>query len=177
MKSNVIAVLALAVALGSLALQVKGGSVEKRIAFVDSGRLMTGFKEAHKVNGEIKADDDKWKVNLKVMEDSLKSFMDSMTVKYDAADAKGKRAFQDELAARNQQINNYTAAQGRKMEESAHKRMAGIYEKINAYMKEYGKRKGYYLVFGTNNGNIIYGEGTPVDITDAVIEGLNKRYE
>lgn len=177
MKSNVIAIAALVVALAALVMQIQKGSVEKRIAFVDSGRLMTGFKEAHKVNNDIKADDDKWRANLKIMEDSLKSFMDSMTVKYDAADAKGKRAFQDELSARNQQINNYTAAQGRKMEESAHKRMEAVYGKINAYMKEYGKRKGYYVVFGTNNGNIIYGEGTPLDITDAVIEGLNKRYE
>src|SRR5256885_13943940 len=129
MKPNVFAILALAVAVAALVMQFQKGGIEKRIAFVDSGRLMTGFKEAHKVNNEIKVDDDKWKVNLKVMEDSLKSFMDSMTVKYDAADAKGKRAFQDELATRNQQINNYTAAQGRKMQESAQKRMSGIYEK------------------------------------------------
>lgn len=177
MKSIVIAVLALAVALAALVLQFQKGGVEKRIAFVDTGRLLTGFKEAHKLDKEIKADDDKWKVNLKVMEDSLKSFMDSMTVKYDAADAKGKRALQDELAFRNQQINNYTAAQGKKMEESAHQRMTGIYDKVNSFMKEYGKAKGYYIVFGTNNGNILYGEGTPVDITDEIIKGLNKRYE
>lgn len=177
MKSNVLAILALAVAVAALILPFKRGEVEKRIAFVDTGRLLTGFHEAIKLDKEIKADDDKWKANLKIMEDSLKSFMDSMTVKYDAADAKGKRAMQDELATRNQQINNYTAAQSKKLEQSAHQRMSGIYEKVNAFMKEYGKAKGYYIVFGTNNGNIIYGDGTPLDITDAVIQGLNKRYE
>jgi outer membrane protein len=177
MKGNFLAAIALAVALAALGVSLKSGDVERRIAFVDTGRLMTGFTEAHKVNKEIKADDEKWRANLKVMEDSLQSFMDTMTVRFDAADVKTKRALQDELASRNQQINNYTAAQGRKMEEAAGKRMATVYEKINSFMKEYGKTKGYYLVFGTSNGNIIYGEASPVDITDAVIKGLNQRYE
>jgi outer membrane protein len=176
MKANILAGLALVVAVVALVLGMKGG-VEKRLAFVDTNRLMTAFSEAHKANNEIKGEDEKWKVNLKVMEDSLKSFMDTMTVKYDRQDVKGKRALQDELAMRNQQINNFTAAQGKKMQEAAQKKLGAVYEKINAYMKEYGKAKGYYLIFGTNNGNIIYGEATPVDITDEVIKGLNKRYE
>jgi outer membrane protein len=178
MKSNILAGLALIVALGALALSyTKSGNLEKRLAFVDTNRMMTGFSEAHKANNEIKAEDLKWKANLKIMDDSLKSFMDSMTVKFDKADLKEKRALQEELGMRNQQINNYTAAQGKKMEDAAQKRLASVYEKINSYMKEYGKTKGYYVVFGTVSGSILYGEGTPLDITDEVIKGLNKRYE
>ena len=177
MKSNIFSLIALAVALAALALGFKKGGVEQRLAFVDTNRLMTSFSEAHKANAEIKVEDEKWKANLKVMEDSLKSYMDSMTVKYDRSDMKKKRELQDELAMRNQQINNYTAAQGKRLQEAAQKKLGTVYEKINAFMKEYGKSKGYYIVFGTTNGNIIYGESTPVDITDAVIQGINKRYE
>lgn len=177
MKSNGLAVLALIAALAALALPYFKGSADSRIAFVDTNRLMTAFTEAHKANQEIKVEDEKWKGNVKVMEDSLKSFMDSMTVRYDEAKPAEKKALQDELSFRNQQINNYTAAQTRKMEDVAHKRLAGVYEKINSFMKEYGKSKGYYVVFGTSSGSILYGEGTPLDITNDVIKGLNKRYE
>lgn len=177
MKSNILAGLALIVALASTGLHFYPAAGNKQIAFVDTNRLMTAFTEAHEANKEIKAEDEKWKANLKIMEDSLKSFMDSMTVKYDGANAVGKRALQDELALRNQQINNYTAAQGRKMEEAAQKRLAAVYGKINAYMKEYGKAKGYHVIFGTASGSILYGEGTPMDITDDVVRGLNQRYE
>jgi outer membrane protein len=177
MKSNILAGLALIAAAAALALPFLRGGVERQIAFVDTNRLMTAFTEAHKANQEIKAEDEKWKANLRIMEDSLKSFMDTMTVKYDAASMAEKRALQDELSMRNQQINNYTAAQGRKMEEAAQKRLAGVYEKINNYMKEYGKAKGYHVILGTASGSILYGEGTPMDITDDVIKGLNKRYE
>jgi outer membrane protein len=178
MKTNFLAGLALLVAVAALVLAfTKGGSLENRIAFVDTNRMMTGFSEAHKANNEIKLQDEKWKVNLKILDDSLKSFMDSMTVRFDHADLKEKRSLQDELAMRNQQINNYTAAQTKKMEEAAQKRLASVYEKVNAYMKEYGKSKGYYVVFGTASGSILYGEGSPLDITDEVLKGLNKRYE
>lgn len=178
MKTNFLAGLALLVAAAALVLAFnKSGSLEKRMAFVDTNRMMTGFSEAHKANNDIKLQDEKWKVNLKILDDSLKSFMDSMTVKFDQSDAKQKRVMQDELAMRNQQINNYTAAQTKKMQEAAQKRLASVYEKINAYMKEYGKSKGYYVVFGTASGSILYGEGSPLDITDEVLKGLNKRYE
>lgn len=177
MKSNLLAALALVAGLAALGMQLLKGGAEKRIAFVDTNRLMTGFSEAHKANKDIKVEDDKWRGNVKVMEDSLKSFMDSMTVRYDAASVADKKTMQDELSMRNQQINNYTAAQTRKMEEVAQKRLAAVYEKINAYMREYGNSKGYHVILGTSGGSILYGEGTPMDITDEVIKGLNKRYE
>lgn len=177
MKSNLLSALALVVALAALGLPFIKGGAEKRIAFVDTNRLMTAFTEAHKANKEIKAEDEKWRANLKIMEDSLKSFMDTMTVRYDKAGMAEKRALQDELSMRNQQINNYTAVQSKKMEEAAQKRLATVYEKINTYMKEYGKAKGFYVILGTASGSILYGEGTPMDMTDEVIKGLNKRYE
>ena len=177
MKSFLVAALALAIALAALAMHFTLGGLERRVAFVDTNRLMTAFKVAHAANQDIKTEDEKWKANLRIMEDSLKSFMDSMTVKYDAAAMAQKRALQDELAMRNQQINNYSAAQGRKMEEAAQKRLATVYEKINAFMKEYGKAKGYHVILGTASGSILYGEGTPMDITDDVIKGMNSRYE
>lgn len=177
MKSNLISALALVAALAALGMPFIKGGADNRLAFVDTNRLMTAFTEAHKANNEIKVEDEKWRGNLKVMEDSLKSFMDTMTVRYDRAGVAEKRALQDELSMRNQQINNYTAAQAKKMEQAAQKRLATVYEKINSYMKEYGKTKGFHVIFGTASGSILYGEGTPMDITDEVIQGLNKRYE
>ncbi len=176
MKNSLFSVLAMALAALALVFSYQAKSKVK-IAFVDTNRLMTAFKEANKANGEIKAEDDKWKANLKVMNDSLKSFMDSMTVKFDESPLSKRKELQDELAMRNQQINNYTAFQNRKLQEEAGKKLAVVFEKINAYMKEYGKREGYQIVFGTSNGSILYGEGSTLDITNDVIRELNKRYE
>lgn len=49
-------------------------------------------------------------------------------------------------------------------------------DKINVYIQDYGKAKGYKLVLGsTDNGSILYGQEGD-DITKLILEGLNKKY-
>jgi Skp family chaperone for outer membrane proteins len=175
-----IALLSLVLALVALGLILKTDLAKgraKKIAFVDTQRLLTGFKEAHKVNKEIEAEDGKWRKDLKTMEDSLKAHMDNMSANYDHADVKKKKEMQDELSVRNQQTNNFERVNVKRMQDLTNKKMAAVYEKINSLMKEYGKAKDYDIVFGTVNGSILYGEGTSADITDEFVELLNKRFE
>lgn len=140
-RPDPLAILALVLAAAALALffwkSGLGGGARK-IGFVDTQRLMTGFKEAHKVNKELEAQDGKWKADLKAMDDSLKAFMDTMTVKFDAADMKTKKQMQDELAMRNQQVNNYQRYHTKKMQDLTQQKIQDVYAKINAFMKEYG---------------------------------------
>src|SRR6185369_7675715 len=93
-KPDPMALVALLLAAVALVLIWKSGMAQaggaRKIAFVDTQRLMTTFKEANKVNKELEAADGKWKADLKSMEDSLKAYMDTMTVKFDAADMKTK---------------------------------------------------------------------------------------
>jgi outer membrane protein len=179
-RPDPIALIALIIAIAALALAWKpwaGQGGARKVAFVDTQRLMTGFKEAHKVNKELEAEDAKWKADLKAMEDSLKAFMDSMTVKFDAADVKTKKQMQDELAMRNQQVNNFQRYHVKRMQDLTQQRMKDVYAKINAFMKEYGTANKYDILFGTANGSILYGEKTAADVTDAVIQALAKRYD
>ena len=181
-KSGVIGKMALVLAAISLALTVwtwkvgpAGGS--RKQAFVDTQRLMLGFKAANVVNKELEAEDLKWKNDLNSMQDSLKKFMDSMTVNFDKSDVKTKRAMQDELAMKNQQINNFQHYHVKKMQEMTSQKMEAVYAKINAFMKEYGAAHRYEIIFGTSQGNILYGENTAADITNDVIKGISKKYE
>jgi outer membrane protein len=176
-KNNTLSLLALTVALAVGAYTFANLKPTRKIAFVDSQRLMTGFKESHKVDKELRDEDAKWRTDLKAMEDGIKAFMDSMSANYDKADAKIKKQMQDELSLRNQQANNFERANVRKMQEANQAKMAKVFEKINAFMKEYGVAHHYEIVFGTVNGSILYGEGSPADVTTEVIEQLNARYE
>jgi Skp family chaperone for outer membrane proteins len=78
---------------------------------------------------------------------------------------------------RNQQINNFQRYHTKRMQDLTQEKMQGVYAKINAFMKEYGTAEGYEIIFGTANGSILYGEKTPADITDKVIQALSKKYE
>lgn len=153
-------------------------SSEMKIGFVNSERVITGFKPAYEVEKGLLEKDSQFKAKLKVLEDSTKAFMDSMSVRYDNANQSMKKQIQDELSARNQQINNLNRAHMRAMEEERTAKMQGVYNKINSFLKEFGKGKGYSILFGTvQGGNILYGEGTSADVTEMVINGLNDRYK
>jgi Skp family chaperone for outer membrane proteins len=71
-----------------------------RIAYVNTGKLMVGFSEANKVEREIKAEDDKWQAQLKILQDSLQAQIDRMSKEYDRAPVAKKKELQDMLSAR-----------------------------------------------------------------------------
>lgn len=51
-----------------------------------------------------------------------------------------------------------------------------VIEEVNSFIKEYGKQNGYSYVFGNlGNGNIMYATDDN-NITEEVIENLNKQY-
>lgn len=179
-RPDPLAILALVLAAAALALffwKVGMGGQSRKVGFVDTQRLLVGFNDANKVNKELESEDTKWKASLKAMEDSLKAHMDSMSVKFDAADAKSRRVMQDELSARNQQVNNFQRFHTQRMQQLTQEKMKAVYAKIDVFMKEFGASKGYDIIFGTVSGSILYGEGTPADITNQVLEQLSKRYE
>ena len=47
------------------------GSKSAKIAYIDTGKLLVGFSEADNVERAVKVEDDKWQVELKILQDSL----------------------------------------------------------------------------------------------------------
>ena len=81
------------------------------------------------------------------------------------------------LGNKQQQINNYQQAIQKQIQEEDKKASQTIINDINDYVKEYGKKHRYQIIFGASgSGNIMYAdEGT--DLTQDVLKGLNKEYE
>jgi len=52
-----------------------------------------------------------------------------------------------------------------------------IWKQINAYVNDYGKENDYEMIFGANgSGSLMYAREA-VNVTDEVLEYINKRYE
>ncbi|NJN25203.1 MAG: hypothetical protein HC819_04100 [Cyclobacteriaceae bacterium] len=48
---------------------------------------------------------------------------------------------------------------------------------VNAFLKEYGEDHGYKIIFGaTEAGNIVYAEEA-IDLTEEVLDLMNKKYK
>ena len=56
-----------------------------RLAYVETGRLMVGFKDAAQIDKEIVAENEKWQAQAKILRDSVQVQVDRMTREYDKA--------------------------------------------------------------------------------------------
>lgn len=80
-------------------------------------------------------------------------------------------------AVKEQQLLRYRDAIQQQAQQENQRITQTVLAEINAYIKQYGKDKGYTFILGaTENGNIVYAaDGT--DITEDVLKGLNAQYD
>jgi Skp family chaperone for outer membrane proteins len=139
---------------------------------------MVGFSEANKVERELKAEDEKWQEQLKVLQDSVQATVDLMSKEFDGAQPTRKKELQDNLSAWNQRVNNFKHANMQRMEKLRNEKMQSVADKVNVYLDEHGKKHNYSIIFGTvAGGSILYGDKEKYDITQKIINGLNERYK
>ena len=84
---------------------------------------------------------------------------------------------QELLNNKQQQISSYQQAIQKQIQEEDKKATQTVINDINDYVKEYGKKKGYKIIFGASgSGNIMYAD-EGIDLTEKILEGLNNEFE
>ncbi len=145
--------------------------------YVDVNKLMEGYSRT-KVEREAF---NKKAATLKANVDSLISGWQKELQSYEKERAsmtkKELELKQQLLSNKQQQVNNYQQAIQKQIQEEDQKATKTVVNDINAYIKEYGKEKGYRIIFGASGGgNVMYADKA-ADLTDDVLEGLNQQYK
>lgn len=82
---------------------------------------------------------------------------------------------QELLSNKQQQINNYQQAVQTQIQEEDQNATQTVLNDINDYVKEYGKKNNYKIIFGaTGGGSIMYAEKS-TDLTEDILMGLNNQ--
>lgn len=146
------------------------------IVYVDAIKLVngyTGMKEARKAY-EAKAT--VWKSNLDSLKVELEGKIKDYQSKQASLSAKEKQLTEELLKTKEEQLINYQQAIAEKVQKEDQELSAQVLAKVNDYIKRYGESKGYEIIMAaTQYGNIVYSDKGK-DITDRVLEGLNKEY-
>jgi outer membrane protein len=160
------------VAVGG-AKQVPAGSF--KIAYFETDSIQNHFDYYKEIVAELDA---KNQANSKVLGE-LKGVFAS---KYQELQKVAQTLTQAELAARQQELTNIeNAFRGKEkmmsdeMQDLQFRKMQDVKKKIEDYLKEYNKDKGYAFVF-SNSENLMYFRDSSYDITKDVVNGLNKLY-
>lgn len=147
------------------------------LVYVDVNKLLDGYKRTKVVRAEFEK---KAKV-LKSNVDSLVTDWQKELKLYEKERSKfSKKELelkQQLLSNKQQQINNYQQAIQKQIQSEDKKATQTVVNDINDYVKEYGKKKGYKIIFGASGGgNIMYADKS-ADLTEVVLEGLNSEFE
>lgn len=86
-------------------------------------------------------------------------------------------AFKREYEQQLQYLENQRRKTEQDVQQEAMVMRDDIFSKINEYLEDYSKVKGYTYIFSySRNANVFLYQDTTYDITDEVIKGLNERF-
>ena len=147
-----------------------------KLAYVDVNKLLQHYDRTKVDREAFEKKTSVMKANVDSLmtdwQDELKSYE-----KERASMTKKELTLKQELLQhKQQQINNYQRAVQEQIEEEDQKMTQTVVNDINDFVKAYGRKEDHLIIFGAQgNGNIMYAhEG--VDLTDEILEGLNKQY-
>jgi outer membrane protein len=156
-----------------IALSIVIFTRSERMAYIDTSKLMDGSKEIQALKKQNQLESQKLKAN----EDTLMTEFQSELKKYEkdlaGMSSKEKQLTTQLLETKRNQIIQYQQATQQKVQQDDQQKTQAILTNINKYIAEYGKDKGYKIIFATTNGNIAYAE-KGIDITEEIIKGINK---
>jgi len=148
-----------------------------KLVYVDVNKLLDGYKRTKVVRAEFEKKAKLLRSNVDSLvtdwQKELKTY-EKERIDYSKKELKLK---QELLANKQQQINNYQQAIQKQIQEEDKKATQTVINDINDYVTEYGKKKGYKVIFGASGGgNIMYADKS-ADLTEKVLEGLNADFE
>lgn len=86
------------------------------------------------------------------------------------------RAKQDELMQKEQNLISYRNNLMQELSADESKLLNEVYEQVQEFMKEYANENGIDLILSHTRGGAIWYGTDAIDVTESVIEGLNKKY-
>jgi outer membrane protein len=147
------------------------------LVYVDVNKLIEGYKRTKIVKSEFDKKANVMKSNVDSLISNWQKELQNYEKERSSLSVKELELKQEILSNKQQQINSYQEAIQKQIQEEDKKVTQTIINDINDFIKEYGKSKGYQIIFGASGGgNIMYADES-TDLTDEVLKGLNAQFD
>lgn len=165
----VISILALIISIATCIVVIYRS--ENNVVYVDSGKIFNEFELAKKLNKEL---ENTLKARQSIL-DTMFSKINSLTVQVKFDKLKDQKMIsylaqiEEEYYLKQKQFEEDNRA-------SNNAYLTKVWNQLNQYIMEYGKKHRLSFVFGANgNGNIMYANEEK-NITDEILTYVNDRY-
>lgn len=147
----------------------------RRIAYVDSTKLLTGYNAMVQARGEFEKKQKTWESNI----DSLTQDVQEAIKKYEKTAAMGtdkeKQLSRELITNKQKQLYEYQNAIKQNATQEEQRLTQNVLTTVNNFLLRYGKKNDYKMILIAANGNIAYAD-QDMDITDKIVDQLNKEY-
>lgn len=145
---------------------------KESFAYVDSQKILNGYKGMQVAVAEYKAKVASWSKSLEV----LRSEINQLRASVKDAKGSGKQMVEGVIRSKEVEFQEYEKAVKDKALEEDKVLTKAVTDKVNDFLQRYGEKMNYSIILGTTQtGNIVYAKDG-LDITEEVIKGLNEEY-
>lgn len=162
--------------IGLIALGVIYVTRQDQIVYVESKRLIDGYKGTVNARKSLEEKTSVWRANIDTLTNEVQNDILKFTDGLTKMTAKEKK-LQDELIKSKQlRLSEYRQTIENQVQLAEAEMTRTVLTEINVFIKKYGEQKGYTIIIAaTDYGNIAFAR-PDVDVTDEILAGLNQQY-
>ncbi|MCF3107871.1 OmpH family outer membrane protein [Niabella sp. CC-SYL272] len=146
-----------------------------RIAYVDSAKLLTGYNAMVAARSEFEAKKKVWESNIDSLTNDVRNAIGTYEKTAALGTEKEKQLSKELIGTKQKQLQDYQNAIRQNAAQEEQRLSQSVLTTVNAFLSRFGKTHGYKMILVAANGNIAYADPA-LDITDKVVEQLNKEY-
>lgn len=174
-KSLLIIALAVSIISCNKEQQTTAGA-EMKTAYVDTAKLMEEYTEAKDVEAKFKAKSEAEAKKFEVEEANFKAEVANFQKNAQANGQAWAQQKDAELSQRQQRLQMAAQSVGQKLQMESGAEMDTLVKGVKAFIKNYGKEKGYDFIYGTGDAATVLYAKDQYDITAEVIKLINDKY-
>jgi len=156
---------------------VNNSNDDFKIAYFDIDSLQSKYEYFKDVSTQVKTKENSMTAQLNTLQQTYQKRMKELQQKGPSMNQTEAEAAQREYAQMQQKYQEKQMSMEQDLKKHQLDMMTDVRNKIEDYLKEYNKQKGYAFILSYEPGFMLYYKDSLYDITSDVINGLNAEYK
>ena len=158
----------------ALAIVTLQSCKQEKTAYINNTKVVSDYKEMKDAEAKWTKKNDELRAELQQKAIAFQKEVQEFEAKRASLSKNKFEELASSLQAKQQGLQREQQTKVKEIQEQSGAEIDTIVEKVKKFIKEYGKKNGYTYIYGdTETSNILYGK-EELDITDKVLEALNK---
>ncbi len=149
---------------------------ELDVAYVNSDSLLNNYEFVKELSGKLESTRSKLEKEYENRARGLQSEIQSFQASVNNMTIGQARAVEEDLVKKEQNLRQYQERLNMQFMQEESKVQEEIYNKVSDYLKDYAKNNNLQLVLTYQKGSGVLFANEGLNITDAVVKGLNDAY-